>query len=279
MSKRSPWTAGVATANITPPVGIALSGFAGRGPSQRLGDELYATALVVKDEKTRAAIVAVDLLYLDAAFVEQVCAEIARRTRIPAKHVLMCCTHTHYGPATGAFEADTVDTDEAAYMADLKFKLAGVVQEANSSLRAATAAVGYASSDIGVNRRERKPEGNIVLGQNPEGPIDREVVVVRVDRRNGEPLACLANFACHPVSQSGRARRISADFAGVACEVVEDLTGATCLFLQGACGNINPVMMEDTAEVPRRLGTMLGAQAVQAYESAAPIQAAPIRVA
>jgi len=279
MRKQAAWAAGVATANITPPVGIEMSGFAGRAPSVGVGDELYATALVVRDGTTRAAIVALDLLYVDAAFVEQVCAEVARRTRIPAGNVLLCCTHTHYGPVTGAFEADAVGSDGHAYMADLKFKLAGVVQEAKANLRTAVARIGYAASDIGINRRERKADGGIVLGQNPRGAVDREVVVLRVDRPKGAPVACLVNFACHAVSQSGRGRMISADFPGVACDVVEELTGSACLYLQGACGNINPVIMELGAESPRRLGTMLGAQAVQAYEAAAPIEAAPVRVA
>ena len=271
--------AAVARAHITPPVGIQLCGFAGRDPSVGIGDELTATAVVLRDGQTKVAIVALDLIFLQAAYVQRVCAEIERRTRLPAGNVLLCCSHTHYGPETAGYEGDPATSDQAAYMADLRFQIAGAVQEANANLKPARALLGRGSSEIGVNRRERRPDGAIILGQNPTGFIDRELIVLRLERPSGEPLAVLANFPCHGVSQSHLGRLISADFPGPMREVVEAATGATALYLQGACGNINPIRMIEGLETPRTLGTMLGAAAVLAYESAVPIAATPIRVA
>ncbi len=279
MPKQGRPFAGVARANITPPVGIELTGFAGRDPSVGLGDELYATALVLKDGETKAAIVALDLIGLEAPYVQRVCGEIQRRTRIPAVNVLLCCSHTHYGPDTSQYDGDTAEFDQPAYMADLQFKLPGVVQEANSKLKPARVMVGRATSEIGINRRERQPDGEIVLGQNPEGPIDREVIVLRVERPSGEPMACVVNFPCHGVSQSHLGRLISADFPGPAREAIEQVTGARALYLQGACGNINPILMREGLDTPRTLGRMLGAAALLAYESAEPIAATPLRAA
>jgi len=164
-------------------------------------------------------------------------------------------------------------------MAELRFKLAGIVAEARTKLTPVRARIGRSESDIGINRRERLPDGRTILGRNPAGPIDREVIVVRLDRTSGEPVACLLNFATHPVSQSGAARLISADFPGYAREVVENLTGTTCLYLQGACGNINSVIMKEGLESPRTLGKRLGGAAIQAYETAEPLQLTPIAVA
>jgi hypothetical protein len=177
------------------------------------------------------------------------------------------------------FEGDPRESAEAAYMAELKFKLAGVVAEARTKLVPVTARIGRSTSDIGINRRERLPDGRIILGRNPTGPIDREVIVVRLDRSSGEPVACLLNFATHPVSQTHKGRLISADFPGYAREVVENLTGTTCLYLQGACGNINSVIMQEGLDSPRTLGKRLGGAAVQAYETAEPLQLAPLAVA
>jgi len=271
--------AGVARANITPPVGIQLSGFAGRGPSVGHGEELTATAVVLREGPTKVAIVALDLLFLQAAYVQRVAAEIERRTRIPAAHVLLCCSHTHYGPETGGYEGDPATSDVAAYMADLKFQAAGAVQEANANLKPARALIGHGASEIGVNRRERRPDGQIILGQNLEGFIDRELTVLRLDRPSGEPVAALTNFPCHGVSQSHLGRLISPDFPGPMREVLEESTDAKALYLQGACGNINPIRMIEGLQTPRTLGTMLGAAAVLAYQSATPIGTAPLRVA
>jgi len=271
--------AAVSRANITPAIGIELTGFAGRGPSVGLGDELYATALLLDDGRERVAIVHLDLLGVDAEWSRATRELMARRGRLPAESILLCCTHTHYGPTGRGAGEDPRESSEAAYMAELRYKLAGLLQEAKAHLTPVTVRLGRGASDIGINRRERLPDGRTILGRNPEGAIDREVILVRLDRPSGEPLACLLNFAAHPVSQTHRGRLISADFPGYARQVVEDLTGARCLFLQGACGNINSVIMEEGLESPRTLGTRLGAAAVAAYETARPIDATPIGVA
>ena len=64
MSTSPTLTAGVARATITPPVGIDMSGFAGREPSLGIHDELYATALVFEEGEERVALVTCDLLFL-----------------------------------------------------------------------------------------------------------------------------------------------------------------------------------------------------------------------
>ena len=53
-------------------------------------------------------------------------------------------------------------------------------------------------------------------------------------------------------------------------EVVESLTGAKCLFLQGACGNINAAIMEPRYEPARTLGTRLGCEVVKVWEMVKP---------
>ena len=275
---RSRLRAAISRANITPAIGVELTGFAGRGPSVGLGDDLYATALLLDDGRERVAIVHLDLLLLDAGWARTTRELMAKRGRLPADNILLCCTHTHYGPS-GRGDGDPRESPEAACMAELRFKLAGILQEARGRLTPVAASIGRGVSDVGINRRERLPDGRIILGRNPDGVIDREVIVVRLDRQSGDPLACLLNFAAHPVSQTGKGRLISADFPGYAREVVENLTGATCLFLQGACGNINSAIMQEGLGSPRTLGKRLGGAAVQAYETAVPVEISPIAAA
>jgi hypothetical protein len=154
----------------------------------------------------------------------------------------------------------------AAYTTNLRFVLAGLVQAAASEMQPVTLGFGRGESDIGVNRRERRPDGTIVLGNNPDGPIDREVAVVRLDTEGGAPLAMLVSFACHPVCQPSTWQQISADYVGPARELAETFTGATMLFLQGAAGNINPVVRGSSFETARRLGVMFGGEVVQVFE-------------
>ena len=52
----------------------------------------------------------------------------------------------------------------------------------------------------------------------------------------------LVNYACHPVIVQAQPR-ISADFPGVLQTLVEtQYPDTTCLFLQGACADLNPIM-------------------------------------
>jgi hypothetical protein len=61
-------------------------------------------------------------------------------------------------------------------------------------------------------------------------------------------------------------RQVSADFVGTMRRLVESFTGTTCLFLQGAAGNINPIEMRHSFEPARRLGVMLGGEVARLFE-------------
>ncbi len=266
---------GVARADITPPVGIQSAGFAARGPLTRYHDPLLATALVFDNGVQRAALIGCDLLDLDAETVQAIRQRIAERTSIPANAITIACTHTHYGPDA---HRDLADPMVSAYHANLIHALTGIVEVAVADLRPARIGVGWGQSDIGINRREKLPDGRIILGQNPDGPIDRAVGVLRIDTLNGEPLACIVNFQTHPVSQTWQVDHISADYPGAMRAAVEKLILAPCLFLQGASGDINAVCMEPSYEPARSLGVRLGCEVVRVWETIQPLAASELAV-
>ena len=251
---------GVSHAYITPPVGAKIDGFAAREPSSTgVSDNLKVISLVVSDGETKAAVVSCDLLDVDANLVNEIRAETNKRTSIPRKNISVACTHTHYGPTVSKFNAFFKGSaDIAAYRAGLKFHIAGTINEACANTQETISGVGWGTSSIGVNRRERQLDGRIIIGQNREKPVDRQVGVMRFLSSDGKPLACIVNFACHPVCQTWASRFVSADYPGKTREVVETLTGARCMFLQGACGDINPVLMQLSYEPAKKLGTQLG---------------------
>lgn len=271
--------AGIARAVITPPVGISLVGFAGRGPAEGVHDDLLATTLALESGGERAILITADLIGFGESFVADVRAEIARRTGIPPQNVLLCASHTHYGPTTDAYESGDLPADVAAYLANLKFLLAGTAQAALAQKQLVRIGFGMGESHIGVNRRERRPDGQIVLGQNPNGACDREVRLVRLDTAEGKPFAALVNFACHPVSAAHAMRLIAPDYLAPMRRLVETAPGAACLFLQGAAGNINPIEMRHSFEPARRLGTMLGGEVAKVFEDTATAEAGGVATA
>jgi len=267
---------GVARADITPPVGIKSLGFAARGPLTRYHDPLLATALVFVMGSQRAALIGCDLLDLDAGTVQEIRRRINAKTGIPESAITIACTHTHYGPDA---HRDRADPMVNAYHANLIHVLTGIVEAAAATLRPARIGVGWGASDIGVNRREKLPDGQIILGQNPTGPIDRAVGVLRIDALDGAPLACIVNFQTHPVSQTWQVDHISADYPGSMRVTVEKLIPAPCLFLQGASGNINTAWMEPSYEPARTLGVRLGCEVVRVWETIQPTPTDQLAVA
>src|SRR5690606_17294576 len=101
------------------------------------------------------------------------------------------------------------------------------------------------------------------------GPIDPEIGILRVDRAgNGQPLALVYNFACHPIMGIPSGGN-SADLSGFASNVIEANLGdgsAMALFVQGCGGDINPVLYKSVTQ-PRDaepLGTRLGLSVLEA---------------
>jgi hypothetical protein len=53
-------------------------------------------------------------------------------------------------------------------------------------------------------------------------------------------LATVVNYACHPTTLAWENTLISPDFPGAMRDVVEQATGAPCVFIQGASGDLGP---------------------------------------
>src|SRR5437899_5144676 len=86
------WRAGAAEVVVTPPVGVELEGYGNRASgSVAVHDDLYAHALVLDDGRRRAAIVTVDVIWVDAPTVARVRAAAAELD-IPPERVLIACT-------------------------------------------------------------------------------------------------------------------------------------------------------------------------------------------
>lgn len=293
--------AGVARANITPPVGCYLAGYGSARtdpatstkddhiaypgprikPSAGINDDLFAKALVLDDGAIQVALVTLDLIGVDDNLVAQARALIQAATGIPGGHVLLGAAHTHAGPFTVAHgEGKLADPD---YLSQLTKKIAGAASMAARSLAPATLSLGWGQAAIGVHRRVVTPEGTF-MRPNPAGPVDRRVGVLRIDATEGSPLAILVHYTCHPNVLRHDNLLISADYVGVALDLLEQVyPGSTALFLQGCCGNVRPNLVGDDGDFRsggetdrQRLGRILGAAAVKAAEQAVPL--APVRL-
>ena len=83
--------------------------------------------------------------------------------------------------------------------------------------------------------------------------------------------ATFVNYACHPTTLAWENQLISPDFPGAMREVVEAATGAPCVYLQGASGDLGPREgYSGDVKLADRNGRQLGYAALSIYESLAP---------
>ena len=271
--------AGIARADITPEIGLNLTGYAVReGMPKTVDEALSLTVLALREEDQTILIVAADLCLIDVPSgyeLRRACAEAAG---IASSHVLVNLSHSHSAPGIGSYaEFDPPDQQalRAEYWRKLLLSAADAVRHALSSLAPARLAVGWGECRGNINRRQKTPDGTVLLGEDPAGACDSSVGVIRVDAMDGRPIAVAFRYSCHTVTLGPKTNRVSPDFAGPARRVVESALGCPSLFLQGCAGNINPAtgIGQDADDSPcvnddkDRLGHMLGGEVIKVAQT------------
>ena len=292
---------GCAKVNITPPLGIPLIGSYGK-PSDDILDELYAKALVLDDGNNALVIVSCDLLYTPLEEITGPARKIIiEKTGIPEQNILICATHTHSGPEvfTKSKFRRPGDTPTPAidrsYLDTLVKKIAGSALIASKDMRQVKIGAAYGQApEIVYNRRPKNKDGLVKMaftlppevratrkvvtepdGQvrttfvlpddNTEwkfGPIDPEVRVLKVEGMDGETLASLVNFGCHPVCiYPYLSTTISADYPAFVTSVVEGAEGGLCLFALGLAGDAVP--FDRGVPARRQIGRAIGGEALR----------------
>ena len=249
--------AGAARIDITPPTGHAMWGYAARkdAPSEGVLDPLQARALVLAAGKQRIAIVSLDLGRPPTRASFATIREQVKKAGID--QLFLVASHTHNGPV---LELDNWPTPQTSYVRQLEKKLVALILEAVDNLKPAR--IGVASREIPFNRNRHS--------KRAEKPVDRELLVLRVEDAQGKPLAHAVNFAAHPTMIDAHSSKFSADYPGVLARVVEKETGVPCLFLQGAAGDLSP--NTEKGRDPEAFGKAL---AEQVLELARTIHCAP----
>jgi hypothetical protein len=252
--------AGAATTDITPPTGYPMWGYSARKdkPSEGVRDRLHARALLLKSGESKFAIVSLDL---GRAPTRDSTNRIREKLRSDGvAEVFLVASHTHHGPV---LELDTWPKEGKPYVRELEDKIVDVIRTADATRKPARYGVASAETRLNRNRHSKRPDA----------PVDRELLVLRVEDLSGKPIAHAVNFAAHPTMLPAGLMRFSADFPGAMAKHVEAETGAPCLFLQSAAGDLsaNP---PDGAREPDDFGKRL---AVEVLKLAATIRCEPAK--
>ncbi len=226
--------AGFATADITPDGTVDLSGYVAREqPSAGLRDRLSASVLAVAGHGEKPTLlVGLDLCILDADVVNR----ITGACPVEDDRVLLCCSHTHAAPAT--YPLIGCGTPSPAYVRQLALRVGDAARRAMAE--AVPVRLGW-----GVRPSARPLWGN---RRDPAGPVDPRVSLLKVERADStrRPVCAVWSLACHPVVFGSDNRLVSADWVGA----VRNALPWPSLFLQGFCGDQNPLERGEGALAP-----------------------------
>jgi hypothetical protein len=271
---------GLARRDVTPPVGIyhRMWGAATHDRATGVHRPLTATALVFRppddnDAEEEQVLVAVDHCLLWATEMSALLESVSRPTGVPAERLVVTFGHTHAAGLMG-LERSSLPGGEriAPYLEELAGRVADAVREARASVGPAVIQYGVGRCALAAHRDLwDEAAGQFVCGFNPDGPADDTVLVARVTDAAGRVVASVVNYACHPTTLAWQNTLISPDFPGALREAVEGATGAPCVSLQGASGDVGPRdgFVGDVA-VADRNGRQLGYAALAALEALPP---------
>ncbi len=238
---------GFGRADITPAVGVPLSGFIARQgkPSISVDDPLMVRVLAMGDTHRPLWLVNYDLLGISYGPYEIILAALQEGLGnvFDPQACVLACTHTHSGPPVSPIEGEIgVDSSYLQTLCDRTVQAARTAYTAMqpARIRAASTAV----EGLTYNRRALLADGRMTMAVEPDvavverGPVDHLATLLVFEDQAGQALACLLHFACHGVALQSQA--IGGDIPGELARRFESCLGAPCLFLQGASGDVNP---------------------------------------
>jgi len=262
------WKAGLAKIRITPQKPVWMTGYGARTkPSQGTLQDLYARALALEDESGgRAVLVTTDVLGFPAEVARSIAQQVEKRYGLSRDRLLLNSSHTHSGPALhspirliyGAQTTPQQWRDVEDYTRELEGKVVAVIGHALENLQPARLSFGHGEATFAANRRKKTDRGP-VIAVNPEGPVDHDVPILRVDSEQGRLRGVVFGYACHNTTLPSTIYQFHGDYAGCAQEWLEKHHPDTvAFFVEGCAGDINPAP-RGTLDLVREHGETLAA--------------------
>jgi len=249
--QQASFKAGVASIVITPDEPMWMAGYAARNkPSEGKVHDLHAKALALEDEHgTRLVIVTVDLIGIPRPTRDWLTERAKESYKLEPEALLLNASHTHSGPVIRETRYSIYGNtlyglspkqiqQSNKYVDDLQDKLLELIGRAIENLAPAKIGYTHARAGFAMNRR-LKTETGVRNSPNPDGPVDHNVPVLRIDSPDGKLRAVLFGYACHCTTLSGY--EYCGDYAGFAQEYIEQAhPGTTAMFMAGCGGDQNP---------------------------------------
>ncbi len=238
--------AGFSRLDITPPLGVNLSGYFNYRAASEITTPLYVNTVAFSDDDGRTAvIVSIDILELMMKDTERIRNLISEKTGLAKDNIVLCCTHTHFGPDVSGVFFPVGD----AYVEIFTNKICDSVSIALADMKKATAYTAKGKAEGISFIREYKltdPSlGYIAENMTPIGKPDETLGLIKFVREGASDIA-IVNFQTHP-DVCGE-YKFNYDWPGYVREFLEnalrdvaDGKGVRSICINGAQGDVNHI--------------------------------------
>lgn len=240
--------AAVVKVDITPEDPQMMAGYGARMvKSTGVHDRIFHRIVVLDNGTEQFILISSELGKFSPSVYDQVAAQLQNQYGINPINLWWSYTHTHAAPQvgppglSGISSPDNKNYIDDNYTALLKRKLIEGIIEARQKLAPARLGAGWGFSQANINRRALDIDGKASIGLNPDGPVDRRIGLIRIDKEDGNPLALIVNYPIHGTVMGPENLEISGDAPGIVSEYVEQKIGAPVLFINGAAGDLAPI--------------------------------------
>ena len=252
---------------ITPELGTTIAGYGPYDETFRIVDELVLSLLALDDGKNKALILGYDLIGLDEALANRLRSEAAKALGVSDEYVILSCTHTHQGPHTRTLSRapETFNTAYAeklvAWTLEGVEKLKGTFVEAETYFYSMKVDANTNRRFVGRDNRGRFFPHHRDMEALADEYCDQELgLLLFYEKDTRNPIEVLANYAAHPLAAhapGAGSYSISPDYPGYLRQFVKYESGADCIFLSGAAGDMFPKESETGQAAARKMGEQL----------------------
>jgi len=217
--------------------------------STGIHDSIYTRIIILDDGVTQFVLVSTEVCEFSPSEYDRVASMLQKKLGINPVNFWWSVTHTHAAPELGVPGVAIVFSlgkrynhpVDTTYTSFVEQSLINGVIEARKKLEPARWGIGWGFSQANINRRAIDVDGTASLGLNPDGAVDRRIGLIRLEKKDGTPLALIANYPIHGTVLGPENVKISGDVVGIVSEYVEQKTGVPIVFINGAAGNLAPI--------------------------------------
>ncbi len=228
---------GIAEINIRTPIGMQMTGYAGRVTGAiGIHDQLKMSAVYIESNGVKSIIITCQLLGFDPDFSRITELKIAQALNLPVANIIIASIHTHAGPASGTLYG--CGTADPLWLEQTQHDLVKLAKDAVSETFEGYFEYLTGECEIAMNRvamANKYP--------NYMDMIDKEVGIIKIYNKSTYTLkAIYLNYGCHPVTLDNKNYLYSADYAYYAIKKLKENYGqdVVVIFSTGCCGDINP---------------------------------------